>query len=74
MRKILLILLVVVSRTVLFASEKEPDLDFNAVDILTYRLYMEKKWDSVIIVGKKALRNDIDYYYLRARMGIACFA
>jgi hypothetical protein len=73
MRKFLLILLVVLSRTVLYASEKDSDLDFKKVDILTYRFFMEKKWDSVIIVGKQALRQDIDFYYLRTRMGIACF-
>jgi hypothetical protein len=48
-------------------------LDFNTVDLLTYRYYQEKKWDSVIVIGKQALRQDIDYYYLRVRMGIAYF-
>ncbi len=48
-------------------------LDFQTVDRLTYRCYNEQKWDSVILVGKQALRQDIDYYYLRVRMGIAYF-
>jgi hypothetical protein len=48
-------------------------LDFATVDRLTYRFYQEKKWDSVIVTGKQALRQDIDYYYLRVRMGIAYF-
>ncbi|MCX6287184.1 MAG: hypothetical protein NTY96_08715 [Bacteroidetes bacterium] len=48
-------------------------LDFQTVDMLTYRCYNEQKWDSVILVGKKALHQDIDYYYLRVRMGIAYF-
>jgi hypothetical protein len=48
-------------------------LDFRTVDMLTYRYYEEKKWDSVIVIGKQALREDIDYYYLRARMGVAYF-
>jgi hypothetical protein len=46
-------------------------LDFQSVDKLTYRCFEEKKWDSVIVVGKKALRQGIDYYYLRVRMGIS---
>ncbi|MCX6280320.1 MAG: hypothetical protein NT004_19825 [Bacteroidetes bacterium] len=73
MKKTLLILLIILSDAVLFASEKAVVLNFNTVDILTYRLYMERKWDSVIIIGKLALREDIDFYYLRVRMGIAYF-
>jgi hypothetical protein len=34
---------------------------------------MEQKWDSVILIGKQALRQDIDYYYLRVRIGISYF-
>ncbi|MCX6268797.1 MAG: hypothetical protein NTW16_15835, partial [Bacteroidetes bacterium] len=52
------------------ASDK---LDFATVYLVTYRCYLDKKWDSVILVGKQALRQDIDYYYLRVRMGIAYF-
>ena len=48
-------------------------LDYRTVDDLTYRFYTEQKWDSVIVIGKKALRQDIDYYYLRVRMGISYF-
>lgn len=52
------------------AAEKP---DFDKVDRLTYQYYFEKKWDSVIIVGKQALRVNIDYYYLRVRMGLAYY-
>jgi len=48
-------------------------LDFPTVDQITYRCYSEHKWDSVILVGKKALRQNIDYYYLRVRLGVAYF-
>jgi hypothetical protein len=48
-------------------------LDFQTVDMLTFRCFEEKKWDSVIVVGKQALHQDIDYYYLRVRLGIAYF-
>jgi hypothetical protein len=48
-------------------------LDFATVDMLTFRCYQENKWDSVILVGKQALRQDIDYYYLRVRMGISYY-
>jgi hypothetical protein len=52
-------------------SQVKPD--FKALDSLTYRLYLEKKWDSLVITGKQALHGNLDYYYLRARLGIACF-
>jgi hypothetical protein len=48
--------------------------NFTAVDMITFRLYQEKKWDSLIIVGKQALRDDIDYYFLRMRLGIAFYS
>ena len=48
-------------------------LDFRTVDILTYRCYTEEKWDSVILVGRQALRQNIDYYYLRVRLGISYY-
>ena len=67
---IILIMLVFFSGLSSIAATK---LDFTTVDMLTYRYYQEQKWDSVIIVGKQALRQDIDYYYLRVRMGIAYF-
>ena len=47
--------------------------DFKTVDSETHRLFAEKKWDSVIIVGKRALRDNIDYFYLRLRIGISFF-
>lgn len=54
-------------------SLAETKLDFMTVDRLTYRYYEEQKWDSVIVVGKQALHEDIDFFYLRVRMGIAYF-
>jgi len=51
----------------------ENKIDYNKADLLTYRYYREKNWDSVIVIGKQALRQDIDFYYLRVRLGIAYF-
>ncbi len=48
-------------------------LSFQEVNIKTYQYYLEQKWDSVILIGSQALRQHIDYYYLRMRMGIAYF-
>ncbi len=48
-------------------------LNFRQVDSLTYQLYENQSWEQVLKTGRKALKNDIDYYYLRMRMGIAAF-
>ncbi len=42
-------------------------------ETLTYRLYTQQKWDSLLIVGEKAIAEGYDYYYMRARVGIAAF-
>jgi len=46
---------------------------FNRINNETYRLYLEEQWDSVVMLGKAALRQEIDYYYLRMRIGIAYY-
>jgi len=53
--------------------EAQDSMNFTDVNRESYRLFIEEKWDSVIIVGKKGLKQDMDFYYLRIRMGIACY-
>ncbi len=48
--------------------------DFTTIDRETYRFYLEQKWDSLISLGNKAVSSEIDYYYLRMRMGIAWYS
>lgn len=40
---------------------------------LTYRLYLEQKWDSLLHTGEKAIAEGCDYYYMRARVGVAAY-
>jgi hypothetical protein len=47
--------------------------DFKTIDSATYVDYTNKNWSKVIEIGNYALDNNIDYYYLRMRMGIADF-
>lgn len=54
-------------------NAQEQKLDFNTINMETYRLYVEQKWDSLIDMGKGAIKHDIDYYYLRMRVGIAYY-
>ena len=47
--------------------------DFRYFDSITYSLYMNKDWEALIIEGKQALDGDLDYYYMRMRLGIAYY-
>jgi len=59
--------------TLFSVAHAQETLNYKLVDSLTYKYYEEQKWDSVIYLSKKAIRNDIDYYYLRMRVGIAFY-
>jgi hypothetical protein len=48
-----------------------PQITYAETEQRTYRCYLDKEWDSLITIGHRAIRHDIDYYYLRTRMGIA---
>lgn len=45
----------------------------KTVDSETYYLYIDKKWKPLISEGKEALKNNIDFFYLRMRLGIAYY-
>lgn len=53
------------------ASPGFAQLTFPEVDRETYRFYLNQEWDSLLTLGKEALKHDIDYFYLRVRMGTA---
>jgi tetratricopeptide (TPR) repeat protein len=42
-------------------------------DAKTYELYMQANWDELIEAGNKAIDSEIDFYFLRMRMGIAYY-
>ncbi len=46
---------------------------FTEIDSSTYARYLEGDWDRLVYEGKQAIRKDVDYYYLRMRIGIAYF-
>lgn len=49
-------------------------LDFKQINLESYRLYQAGEWDSLISIGKLALKQEVDFYYLRMRMGIARYS
>jgi hypothetical protein len=48
--------------------------DFPTIDSLTYSYYQNSSWDSLIKLGNYAVGQNIDYKYLRQRMGFAFFS
>ena len=58
-----------------FAStaKSQSELTYKQVDSIMYANFTTENWDEVISTGKDALQNNIDYFYLRMRMGIACY-
>jgi hypothetical protein len=51
-------------------SAKET-LDLNKVDSISYKYFMDKNWKELIRFGDLAVKQGVDYYYLRMRIGIA---
>ena len=48
-------------------------INTQSVDEQTYSLYLNKQWKKLINAGKLAEENNIDFYYLQYRMGIAYY-
>lgn len=65
-----IILVFSVLQVSLFAQKSK---DFTYVDSLTYSYYKSGNWDSLIKLGNEAIRSNIDYKYLRQRLGYAYF-
>ncbi|NSW46074.1 MAG: hypothetical protein HPY79_09710 [Bacteroidales bacterium] len=68
-RKIMVIFLFIFISIKIYSQQT-----FLYYDTLTYRLYNQNQWDSVIFHGKNAINQGIDYYYLRMRIGIAYYS
>jgi hypothetical protein len=69
LHKMILVGFLIISHA-LQAQETE---DFTYYNQVTYDHYLKKEWDQLIEVGSKALNQDFDFYYLRARLGIAYY-
>ena len=68
---LIMLILMISFPSKLQAQEEKPT--FRNVDSLTYTLYQQQKWDELIDAGNYALQHDVNYYYLRMRLGIAWF-
>jgi tetratricopeptide (TPR) repeat protein len=52
---------------------QEEEISFRQADSLTYQQYISGNWKDLTRTGNEALNAGIDYYYLRVRLGVACF-
>lgn len=59
--------------TFFICYQSTAQLNLATVDQRTYQLWQEKDWKQLIKEGRQALHKGIDFYYLRVRMGIACY-
>lgn len=54
-------------------TDTEGQSDFQRVDSITYAFYLNGDWKSLILSGKEAIDNGLDYKFLRQRLGYAYF-
>ncbi len=67
--RILLIVLFILS----FFNTNAQELTIESVDLQTYNSFIEKDYKKSIQIGNKAIEQNIDFYFLRYRMGISFF-
>lgn len=67
----------IITISILFIIESfaygQNQINLPEVDRETYSLWQKADWRGIIKIGKQALKADVDFYYLRVRMGIAYF-
>lgn len=57
----------------LLMTQAQQKLNYPEVDKISYELYFQGKWAELIDYSKKARQQDIDFFYLQARTGIAYY-
>ena len=57
----------------LLVVSAQQKLNFAEVELKSYALYEQQKWTELIDYADEARQQGIDFFYLQARTGIACF-
>lgn len=68
--RIISLSILIFGANVLYGQEK---LSFAEIDKQTYQSYLDEDWAKIIEIGEKGISQNIDYYYLRMRLGIAYY-
>ena len=69
MRKIVVFVFIGVVNFTIFSQEQR--WKESVVDSITYQLYSTGKFKSLILEGTLAVQHDVDFYFLRLRLGEA---
>lgn len=69
MNKVLITILIIILSQSIYAQKTT----VSTVDITTYNQYLNGEWEELIKTSKKAQSNEIDFYYLQVRMGVAYY-
>lgn len=56
-----------------FGPAKAEALSLELADSLSYQYYLAADWDQLLVLGKQAQKEGIDFKYLQQRLGYACF-
>lgn len=72
-RLIICLSLILILSTISPAQELQENNSPSYYEQVTYRMYLEQQWNSLLITGNKAIREGNDYYYMRVRTGEAAF-
>ena len=65
----IIILLLILS----YPATGQKNLNFQSVDTLSYNYYTKGDWENLIYLGNLAVKEGIDYKYLRQRIGYSYF-
>ncbi|MFH0865937.1 MAG: tetratricopeptide repeat protein [Bacteroidota bacterium] len=69
-----IIIAISIALTICTSAYSQDTIDFATANNKTLQYTNESKWDSVIYYGTLALKNNIDYFFLRQRIGIAYYS
>ena len=67
------IILLLIFLNFLINVKSQEIINYPNIDKKTYSQYLKADWTGIIETGKIAAKNDIDFYYLQVRMGIAYY-
>jgi len=73
LKKIIISLIVLFASAYHLSAQSYLGPDYKNLDSITYAHYINQDWEKVIYTGNTALNRNIDYFYLRTRMGIAAY-
>ncbi len=66
-------ILLIILFTSLFAAQAQTQKTAGAIDTLTYQQFFQNDYKALQKTGKEAIKEGIDFYFLRTRLGISYY-